>query len=116
MLLIGGVFNVIGGLVAITNASYYASIAATHNVQLPITNAIHTWGWVAFISGIVLVISSFGVFTGAMWARILAAAVVSLNMVYQFGFMAAFPFWSITVLFVDGLVLYAVIVHGGRQD
>jgi hypothetical protein len=70
MLLLGGLFNLIDGLVATTNANYYASISPNHSVQLPITNTIHTWGWVALVFGILLTIAGLGAFTGRMWARI----------------------------------------------
>jgi uncharacterized membrane protein len=115
MLLIAATFNIIDGLVAITNANYYASIAATHNVQLPLTNNIHAWGWTAFIFGLVLLMGGFGVFTGAMWARVIGVAIVSLNMIFRMAFLAAFPFWGIVMLFIDGLVIYGLVVHGGRE-
>jgi hypothetical protein len=115
MILIGATFNIIDGLVAITNANYYASIAANHDIQLPITNNIHAWGWTALIVGIVLLLAGFGVFSGATWARVIAVIVVSLNMIFQMAFLPSFPFWGLLILFIDGLVLYGLIVHGGRD-
>jgi hypothetical protein len=115
MMLIGSTFNVIDGLVAITNSNYYASIADNHNVQLPVTNNIHAWGWTSLIFGIVLFFAAFGVFSGAMWARVIAVAVVGLNMIFQMAFLPSFPFWGLLMLFIDGLIIYAVVVHGGRE-
>jgi hypothetical protein len=116
MLIMAGLFNIIDGLVAITNANYYASNSATHNIQLPITNNLHAWGWTALIIGCVIVFAGLVVLTGALWARIIGVVVVGLNMLFRLAFLAAFPFWGLVILFIDGLVIYALIVHGGREQ
>jgi hypothetical protein len=47
MIGIGGFFNLVDGLVGITNAHYDANITRTYDVDLVVTNTIRTWGWVA---------------------------------------------------------------------
>ena len=115
MLLIAATFNIIDGLVAITNSNYYASIAASHSVHLPITDNIHAWGWVSLAFGIVLLLPGFGVFSGAMWARVLGVVLVGLNMIFRMAFLPSFPFWGLVILFIDGLIIYGLVVHGGRE-
>ena len=55
---------------------------------------------------------AMGVFTGALWARILGIIGASLNAVAQFSFMSVYPAWSWFILIVDGLIIYGLAVHG----
>ena len=47
-----------------------------------------------------------------MWARAVAVGLVLLSILANFAFMAAYPLWSITIIVVDILVIYALVVHG----
>jgi uncharacterized membrane protein (DUF2068 family) len=112
-LLIVGTLNVFDGLVAITQSQY---IARNTRGELPITNNIETWGWVALVLGVIVVLAGVGVVIGATWARVVGVVVASLNLVFQFAFMGHFPFWSFTVIVIDLLVIYGLVAHGGRVD
>jgi hypothetical protein len=46
------------------------------------------------------------VFAGAM------AVIAGVNAITQLGFLAAYPVWSILIIALDVLVIYALIVHG----
>jgi len=50
--------------------------------------------------------------SGRTWARVLASLIVVLNAIGNLAFLPAYPFWSIIALILDGLVLYAITVHG----
>ena len=50
MIIIVGTFNVIDGLVAITNVNYFKNVGGGSS-QLPVTNNVKTWGWVVLILG-----------------------------------------------------------------
>ncbi len=113
LLMVVGFFNVIDGLTAITNANYFK---ATGTNQFPITNNLHTWGWIVFILGLILILASFGLFAGSTWARVIAILFASLNALAQLAWLAHFPLWSFTIILVDVLVIYGVAVHGGRDD
>src|SRR4051812_27570608 len=79
LLVVVGAFNCIDGLVAISNANYFTNVTNGSD-DLPITDTVKTWGWVVLIVGIVMIAAGFGVFSGAMWARIAAIVVVGVNM------------------------------------
>lgn len=111
---IGGVFNVIDGLVALTNARYYQTVAGNYTVNLVVTNTIHTWGWVALAMGIVMLLTAAGVVGGLTWARVLGVIVVGLDMVFQLAFLPAYPFWGLVILALDVLVIYGLVVHVRR--
>ena len=69
MIIIVGTFNVIDGLVAITNVNQFKN-AGGGNIELPLTNNVKTYGWVVLILGAVLILSGFLIFIGNMFGRV----------------------------------------------
>jgi hypothetical protein len=112
MILVAGVFNLIDGLVGLYRVNYFESVTGGQ-VQLPVTDDIQAWSWVAVIAGVVLVFAGFGIFTGSLWARVIGVAAASLNLILQFAYVAHYPLWSLAMMIVDGFVIYALAVHGG---
>jgi hypothetical protein len=111
LLIITGFFNCIDGLVAIINANRIQGVV-NGNATLPITDNVSDWGWVVLIVGIIMVAAGFAIFSGAMWARVFGIVVAAVNMIVQFTYLAHFPFWSFTMILVDMLVIYGLVVYG----
>jgi uncharacterized membrane protein len=114
LIMVAGFFNIIDGLVAVINANRIQGVT-NGNATLPITNNVSRWGWVVLIVGIVMVLAAFGIFSGATWARVVGVAVAGINLLVQFTYLAHFPFWSFTMILLDVLVIYGLIVHGGVE-
>lgn len=112
MLVIVGTLNIFNGLVAITQTNY---IRRQTGGLLPITNNVKTWGWVAVILGVVIVLAGLAVLSGATWARVVGILVASGNLIFQFGFLGGNPFWSFTMIVIDILIIYGLAAHGGKE-
>jgi hypothetical protein len=54
----------------------------------------------------------FGILKGKLWARVLGIAGAVLNGLAQMAFLAAYPTWSIIVMVIDLVIIYALTVHG----
>jgi hypothetical protein len=106
MIMIGG-FHAIQGFAAIIKDNFYA---ATPNYVFEFD--VTTWGWIHLIAGILVVLAGFGVFTGAVWARTVGVIVAFASAIFNFAWLPYSPVWSIIVITVDVLVIYALIVHG----
>ena len=111
LIIIAGFFNTIDGLVAIINANRIQGVV-NGQATLPVTDQVSSWGWLVLIVGIVMIAAGFAIFSGATWARVVGILVASVNMVVQFSYLAHFPFWSFTMILVDMLVIYGLVVHG----
>jgi hypothetical protein len=111
MLLVVGLFNLIDALVALTDSSYYQHVAS--NYALPITNKIHTWGWVELVLSILLLIAGASVLSlgGAIWSRVVGVIFAGVNMLFQLAWLAHFPFWSFTMIIVNILVIYGLVAR-----
>lgn len=101
------------GLIAIIRSEYYAM---TPN-QIIVFDTT-TWGWITLIWAIVVGCAGFGLVMGATWARWFTIVVGSLNFIVQLGFVGSsrYPLWALTVLTLNAIVLYAVIVRWGEAS
>jgi hypothetical protein len=108
-MVLAGFFQGIYGLAAIfRNSVIVAGFNSTWLVNLT------TRGWVHFILGVVLVLTGFGLMSGGIVSRTLAVILVGLSAIANFLFIPVYPVWSIVVLVLDALVIYAIIAHGGE--
>lgn len=109
MLIAIGFFQTILGFTALLNDEWLVKVGG----QLLLLDYT-TWGWVHLILGIVSMVAGTGLFNGSTWARVIAIILVLFNFLAQFAFVSVYPLWSIIIMVVDILVLYALTVHGGE--
>jgi hypothetical protein len=110
MLLILGVTNVIGGIAAIDDANFYVADAEF------VISDLNTWGWVILLTGAAQVLAAFGIWARNQFARWLGVGFAAINMIAQLLMIAAFPLWSLAIYAVDLLVIYGLVVYGGRLE
>jgi hypothetical protein len=107
ILIMVGAFNIIDGLVALFKHTVYVQPSG-NLVAFNYTG----WGWILLIIGIAQVLVGLALMRGSTFARIIAVVLVALNAIAQIGFITAYPLWSLLVIGVDILILWALIVHG----
>lgn len=108
MMILGGL-QAIAGLAAIFKNNYYL---VTQN-HLLVFN-FKTWGWINLVLGIIILLAGLELLRGASWARIVAMFLAVLSFIANAGFINAYPVWSIIMMIVDALVIYALTVHGNE--
>jgi hypothetical protein len=112
MLLMVGTFQIINGLVAIFDPGYYV----VTDSGLALTVDYTVWGWVHLALGALAVGCGLGVLAGQTWARVVGMVFAGVSLLANLGFMAAYPIWSITVVALDVVVIYALAVHGREMQ
>jgi len=115
MILISASFNLIDGIVAIANANYFREVSG-QTAHLVVTDNLHAWGWATVAVATVMLFAGFGIFYGALWGRVLGVIAAAVNMIFQLAFLPHYPFWSFTMILLDVLVIYGLVVHGGVFD
>ena len=65
-------------------------------------------GWVVFAGTMAIVAGAFNILQGLVAGVVIAG----VNTIVQLGFLAAYPVWSILIIALDVVVIYALIVHG----
>lgn len=112
MILIGGIFNIVDGLIAVFDTHYYVTITQTTNgPQLVVTNNLNTWGWVAFGMGCAMVLIAAAIYLTTTIGQVLGVIVAGLNMIFQLAFLPVFPLWAILMILVDVLVIYGLVAR-----
>lgn len=109
MMIMLGIFQAIAGLTALINNQW---LVVTEKNLLVLNFA--TWGWIHLLIGIVVLIAGFSVMHGSMWARIVGIIIAIISSVANLASVNVYPFWSIIMIVIDILVIYALTVHAGE--
>jgi hypothetical protein len=108
MLLLAGVLNVIYGIAAIGNSSFFV------NDSKYIFSDLNTWGWVTLILGALQVGAAFSIWAGNQYGRWFGIAVAGLSAIGALLSLPAYPFWSLAIFAIDILIIYGLAAYGGR--
>jgi hypothetical protein len=108
MLIMVGSFQAIEGLVAIFDDGFYRVTESGLVVNVDYT----VWGWTHLLLGVLILISGIGVLAGNLAARTVGVVLAGLSALLNMVFIEAYPVWSVIIITVDVLVIYALIVHG----
>jgi hypothetical protein len=109
MLLVIGAVNVLEGIMALM----YRQRTVVVQDRLYVID-LTGWGIVILAFGAVLVCAGIGLLSGRTWARVTAIVLVVVHAIIQVGWLAAYPLWSLLMLALDIVVLYALTA--GWQD
>lgn len=108
MMILTGTFQAIQGLVALFDDGFY--LVTPSNLVVDVD--YNVWGTVHLLLGVLLLLSGVGVLAGNLAARTVGVILAGLSAVANMLFIEAYPFWSILIITVDVLVIYALTVHG----
>ncbi len=109
MLLTVGVLNIIWGIAAIGDSSFF--VADTQYIL----SDLRTWGWVLLIIGALQLAAAFSVWAGGSFGRWFGITAATLNAIGAMLSIPAYPFWSLAIFAVDVLVIYALASYGGDR-
>ena len=104
MLLLIGIFNIIDGLTAFLRTDYYVVAEA----GLLVFN-FTAWGWIWLAVGILQGAVGIGALMGQTWARVTGIVLAGLCAIGHLAFLNAFPMWSLLVIALSVLVIYALV-------
>jgi hypothetical protein len=109
LMMLVGIFQAIAGFVALFKEDVY--LVGSSNL---LVFDYSTWGWIHLVFGLLLFFSSFSLMSGQGWGRFLGAFLAALSAIANFAFLEAYPIWSILIITMDVLIIYALLVHGGE--
>src|SRR6516165_5701725 len=79
-------------------------------------HSLKTYGWIYLVVAAVLIVSAILVLSGsqvARWVGVAAGAIIAISAVW---WMPYYPIWSLTYIAIGALVIYALVVYGGKAD
>ena len=70
------------------------------------------WGWIHLLVGLVVLAAGVGLFSGAVWARIVGVLMAGLAMLIAFAWLTWYPIWVLLLVAVSVAVIWALTAHG----
>jgi hypothetical protein len=110
LLFVIGFFNIIYGIAGIGSSNVF--VANAHYVLAD----VRAWGWITLIFGLLQLLAAFLVLGGNQLARWFAVAVIGLNAIGHMLAMPGYPLWSLTIIALDIVALYALCTYGSRDN
>lgn len=104
LLLVIGVLSILEGISALAKDDLLIVGVNDYVYKLNTTG----WGWIHIVLGIIVVISAIGLMMGSTWGRAAAIAFASLSIIANFLWLPYYPIWSIIIIALDVLVIWAV--------
>ena len=103
LLVVSSIFDMLQGASAIANDDLFAA-GSEYLYKLNMT----TWGTVHLIIGAVGFVVGIAIVRGATWGQIMGIILASLSMLTNFTFIPIYPWWSITIILFDLLIIWAL--------
>ncbi len=102
-----GAFNVIQGIAAAAQETYFAVTP----------DGLLVWdydGWAGiwFVLGGLQLLAGLGILAGKRWARVAGVILLMLVATGQIAFLAAFPLWAVLTIAIAVVAINALVVHG----
>ena len=110
MMIMAGVFQALAGLVAIFENEFYVS-TRNYLFQFDATS----WGWIHLVVGLLVAFAGWGLLSGRTWARVVALTLAVVSAIANFAFIPYYPFWSMLIIVIDILVIWAIAAYGGSM-
>ena len=110
MLFIAGVLNIIYGIAAIGDSSFFVQD------QKYILSNLNTWGWVTLVLGLVELGAAFSLWSGNLYGRVIAIFAASLGAIAALLAIPAYPFWSLAIFALDLWIVYGLAVYGEEDS
>ena len=106
-----GAMNLIYGLLLLLFNSQWLLIAEDGLFYVDVT----AWAWTLVIFGVIQIATSIGILTAQTWARLVGIAWASLVVVGHMFALPGFPFWSLLIIALGILIIYALSSGLGEE-
>ena len=96
-------FTILQGLAAVLKDDVFVR-GVNYTFQFDVT----TWGWIHLIIGVIGLAAGIGILRGQVWANVVGIGIAALSALSQFMFMPQYPLWSLTIVAMDIIVIWAL--------
>ncbi|WP_336087917.1 DUF7144 family membrane protein [Nocardia sp. SSK8] len=103
LLAVGGVLQIFQGIAAVAKDDLIV-VGPEYSYQFDLT----AWGWWHIVIGAIAVLVAIGLLAGQTWGRISAMVIAALSIIANFLWLPYYPWWSILIIVIDIVVIWAV--------
>jgi hypothetical protein len=106
IMILVGAYQAATGVVALVGDEFFVT-TRKYVFQLDTT----TWGWVHIAIGALIVLAGCGVLASQTWGVVVGVVFCVLSAVTNFAFIPYYPVWSLLVIALDVLVIWALLSY-----
>ena len=111
VMIIGGAFQALEGLAGIVHDKYLV-VAPSTIYAFDLT----VWGVIHLLVGLALLVIGVSLLRGQTWARVAGIVVAVISAIVNFAFLPHSPWWSILIIAVDVLIIWALTTYLGQPE
>jgi hypothetical protein len=109
LMMVSGLWNFLEGLAAIIRGSFFV-VLPNYVYNVSVTG----WGWIHLIVGAALFVAGAFLFTDKLWARVVGVALACISAVFNFLYIPYQPVWSVIVIALDIVIVWALLAPRTR--
>jgi len=106
LLFVVGIFHVIDGISALSKAHVFHDYGLFANIRF--------WGVVLLILGGLGIFAGYAILNRTASGRVIGIVLAGIGILAQLMFSSANEFWSLIMVAMWSMILYALIVHGNE--
>jgi hypothetical protein len=103
LLIVTAIFDILQGVAAIANDELFAE-GTEYLYRMNVT----AWGWVHVIIGVLSVAVGVAILKQVAWGQLCGIVLASLAAMTNFLFLPIYPWWAITIIGINLLVIWAL--------
>ena len=104
LMMLSGVWGFLEGLAAIIRGGFFVVLPSYAYSTSPTS-----WGWIHLILGVLVFATGVALLGDALWARIAGIVLASFSAIANFLFIPYYPVWSIVLIAIDLLIIWALL-------
>lgn len=109
MLLLAAAANMLWGVAALANKDYFATEELLYG-------DLSMWATVLLAVALIEVLTAMLLFSANPAGAPFGILIAALNVLGQMMVVGAYPVWSVIIIAIDAIIIYALAVHGLRPD
>jgi hypothetical protein len=110
LMILSGLWAFFVGITGVLQGSFYRAVPV-YTFSL----SVHTWGWIQLVIGAVVFAAGVCLLLGMMWARVVGVILAVVSGLANFLFLPHYPLWSIIVIALDVLIIWALTTSRSRR-
>lgn len=110
LMIMSGLWSFFVGITGVLSGGFYIAVR-----NYTFSYSIHAWGWTHLIIGAVIFAAGVCLLLGMMWARVVGVILAVISGLANFLFLPYYPLWSIIVIALDAIIIWALVTGGGRR-
>jgi hypothetical protein len=110
MFVVAATLSAIWGVAALSNSEFFVGNASF------MLSGLHTWGWIQIGFAALEALAALSIWRGGWFGRWFGIAVAAFAFVAAMMSIPAYPLWSLTLVAIYTLVIYALAAYGGKPE